>query len=82
MMHTNSYEAQLIVRIFVEERRREADGQRLLRQVQSDHPGWLLLQGLRSLHWLGCMLIALGQCLQQSASVPTGALGSEKGARP
>jgi hypothetical protein len=82
MMQMSSYEAQLMVRMFVEERHREADIQRLLRQVQSRRPRWLLLQALRLLHWLGCMLIVVGQCLQQSASVSAGALGSEKGARP
>ena len=82
MMQMSSYEAQLMVRMFVEERHREADRQRLLRQVQSRRLGWLWLQALPFLHWLGCMLIAVGQFLQQSASVPTGALGSEKRARP
>lgn len=81
-MQMSSYEAQLMVRMFVEERHREADRQHLLRQVQRRRPRWLLLQALRFLHWLGCMFIAVGQCLQQSASVPTGALGSEKRARP
>ena len=81
MMQMSSYEAQLMVRMFVEERHREADMQRL-RQVQSRRPGWLWLQALPFLHWLGRMLIAVGQRLQQSASAPTGALGSEKRARP
>jgi len=70
-----------MARMLVEERHRGADRQRLLRQVQSNRPRWLLLQGLRFLHWLGCTLITLGQRLQQSASVPTGASGSER-ARP
>ena len=78
-MQMNSYEAQLMVRVFIEERQREADRQRLLRQVHSAHPGWFLAQGLRFLHRLGCMLVALGHSLQQSASAPTGALGSENG---
>ena len=81
MMQMSSYEARLTVRMFVEERHREADMQRL-RQVQRGRPGWLWLQALPFLHWLGCMLIAVGQCLQPSASVPTGALGSDKRARP
>ena len=79
---TSWYQAQLMVQILVEERRREADRQRLLRQVQSDPPGWLMRQGLALLYRLGCMLIALGQRLQPSASAPTGAPGSEKRARP
>jgi hypothetical protein len=81
MMQMSPYEAQLMAQVWAEERHREADRQRLLRQVQSDRPGWLLLQGLRFLHWLGSTLIALGQCLQQWASAPTVAPGSE-GARP
>ena len=81
MMQMSSYEAELMVRMFVEERHREADMQRL-RQVQSRRPGWLWLQALPLLHWLSCMLIAVGQCLQQSASVPTGAPGSEKRTQP
>ena len=82
MMQTSSYEAQVMARILIEERRREADRQRLLRQAHGTRPGWLLLQGLRFLHRLGCKLIALGHSLQRSASVPTGALGSENGTRP
>jgi hypothetical protein len=80
MMQTSSYEAQVMARILIEERRREADRQRLLRQVHNARPGWLLVQGLRFLHRLGCMLMTLGHSLQESASAPTGALGSEKGA--
>ena len=81
MMQMSSYEAQVMVRIWVEERHREADRQRLLRQVHSKSPGWLLTPGFRFLHRLGCILIALGHSLQQSASAPPGALGSENGAR-
>ena len=50
MMQTSSYEAQLMVRMFVEERDRKAGLQRLLRQVQSRRRGGLLLQALQLLH--------------------------------
>jgi hypothetical protein len=82
MVQMNSYEAQAMMRMSVEERLREAEVRRLVRLVQGDRPGWLMRQGLALLYGLGRMLIAVGQCLQQSASAPTGALGSEKGARP
>lgn len=81
MIQTSTYEAQLMMRMLVEERHREADRQRLLRQVKSDRPGGLSLQGLRFLHRLGCLLIALGQRLLQSASGPAGVLGSEERTR-
>lgn len=81
MMQMNSHVAQLMVRVFMQERQREADRQRLLRQMHSSPPGWLLTQGLRFLHRLGCILIALGQSLQQSASAPPGPVGPENGAR-
>ena len=50
MMQTSSYEAQLMVRMFVEERDRKAGLQRLLRQVQSRRRGGLLLRALQLLH--------------------------------
>ncbi|MGC9333865.1 MAG: hypothetical protein ACP5JJ_06950 [Anaerolineae bacterium] len=81
MMQTNSYEAEVIMRMSVEERLREAEAGRLARQAQGGRPGWLIRQGLGFLYRLGRMLIALGQRLQQSRPRPPGVLGSENGAR-
>ena len=81
-MQMSCYEAQLMVRVFVEERRSEAARQGLLRQVKRDRPRWLVWQGLALRHRLGCTLIDLGQRLQRPAIQQTGVLGSEERARP
>ena len=46
-MQTSSYEAQVMARMLIEERRREADRQRLLRQAHSARSGscWYRVSG-------------------------------------
>lgn len=81
MMQMNSCEAEVIMRMSVEERLHEAEAGRLARQARGARQGWLLRQGVRFLYRLGRTLIALGQRLQQSRPGPPGPLGSENGAR-
>jgi hypothetical protein len=65
MFPQNDDLAQQIVKAHIEDRMRRLETRRLLREAGIDSRGWVSRQGSWVLRQLGCLLITLGQRLQQ-----------------
>ena len=82
MLHFDLNLAEAIMRRSVEERLRQAEIHRLLRQVRGDRPGWLRGLVSRILSRLGRVLVILGWRLQRYGSAPPLYLEPGEMARP
>jgi hypothetical protein len=70
MSHIDSYSAERLMDLRVQEERRQAELRRLLSEAQAGRAGWLSQQRCRALCQLGRVFVSVGQRLLQAASPP------------